>query len=166
LIRYGDYFCSICQAIQSCAFGLAIVEEGIPEKTLGNIYFETGLMQGFGKPVILLLDKRSGLPSDFIRNYSIFFGKKEYSTKFRELVETIMELADYYSSDLADYALKAQDYEKAARYYRESYLIGKKIRTKHQISELISVMKKEKSIPYGYKKRLLEDTEKFYRRIN
>ena len=89
LTKHGDYFCSICQCAQGCAIGVALVYDGLNVGTIGNIYLETGIMQSFGKPVILYVDKKINLPSDYIRNYAIFYGLKNYITKTNNLLSDI-----------------------------------------------------------------------------
>jgi hypothetical protein len=56
---------------------------------------EKGLMIGFGKPVILFIDDRSNLPSDFNRNFVVSYKSKNYLEKFEKLVEKIKGLANY-----------------------------------------------------------------------
>lgn len=165
LANYGDYFCSICQSIQSCAFGVAIVGEEMASATQGNIYVEVGLMQGFGKPVVICIDKKKNLPTDFVRNFCIFYRRSGYVTKFKTLLNSIKSLKDYYSRQLGDLAFKVGDYEKAGRYYQEAYLIGEDAVTKRKLKKLINKMEKDKSVPYGYKKRLLENMKAYCREI-
>jgi hypothetical protein len=166
IVEYGDYFCSICRNLQSCAFGIALVNEDIPIRTVANIFVEAGLMQGFGKPVILLIDRKTNLPSDYIRTFVVYSNKKNYMSKFMELMKRIMDLEHYYSDQLGHFALRAGDYEKACKYYQEAFLIGANRSTLDKIREIISELKSQKDIPDSYKKRLVESAEHFCKAVS
>ncbi len=160
LVRHGDYFCSICRTMRGCPLGVAIVDGELSSRTLGNIFLEAGIMQGFGKPVVLLVDKRSNLPSDYVRHYSVFSNSRNYLTKFRGLLDDILRLSDDLYEDVGQFAFKAKDYEKAARYYQEAYLIRPKHRTLEAIESLASALNSAE-IPDSYKRRLQEDIQHF-----
>ena len=115
IARHGDYFCSICQDTQGCAFGVAIVHDGLPVSTIGNIYLETGIMQGFGKPVILFVEKRKNLPSDYARHYAVFYNSRDYLSRYRSLLKDIVKLPENVYELVGQFAFQARDYEKAAK---------------------------------------------------
>ena len=161
IVRHGDYFCSICQMIQGCAFGVAMVYDGLPVGTISNIYLETGMMQGFGKPVVLLVDKKRNLPSDYIRHYTIFFSLSGYLARCRSLLSDISKLADTVYEHIGGVALRAKDYEKAARYYQEAFLIRPKPETLGKLESISSALETARGIPRAYKQRLLENLECF-----
>ena len=154
LIDYGDYLCSICKYILGCTFGIAISSIDIPQPTLCNIFWEKGLMQGFGKPVVLFLDKSINLPSDFTRTFAIFFDRRGYSERFSNLLQKLKERRKYYSDVLGDIAFRAGDYEKSAKYFQEAYLIGEKPEDMRKIEQLIEILEGDINIPPGFKKRL------------
>jgi tetratricopeptide (TPR) repeat protein len=162
MVRHGDYFCSICQTLQGCALGIAMVYRGLPVKTVSNIFLETGIMQGFGKPVILFVDnKRKTLASDYIRHYAISYNSSGYLSKYRSLLEDIAKLPEDMYEYLGEFALKAKDYEKAAKYYKEAYLINPKQETVITLESIASTLEKSKGIPRAYKQRLLENIQYF-----
>jgi len=161
IIRHGDYFCSICQTTQGCALGIAMVYDGLPIGTISNIYLETGLMQGFGKPVILFADKKKNLPSDYIRHYAVFFNSRGYLSRYRSLLGDIDKLSEDVYEYVGRFALKARDYEKAAKYYQEAYLIHPKQKTLITLESIISTLEKAKGIPRAYKQRLLDNIQYF-----
>jgi len=154
IIDYGDYLCSICRRILGCTFGIAISSIDISKPTLCNIFWEKGLMEGFGKPVVLFLDKNINLPSDFTRTFTIFFDRKNYLRKFSDLLQTLKELRKHYSDVLGDIALRAGDYEKAGKYYQEAYLIEENPEDMKKIGQLIKTLGKAANIPSGFKERL------------
>lgn len=160
IAQYGDYLCSICRTFQGCTLGVAIVSEDMSIDTLGNIFVEMGLMQGFGKPVVLFADKQENVPSDFIRDFVILFNRRQYLSKFEELIQEFLDRAHQHLIT-GDAAFKMGDYEKASRYYKEAYLIDPKTDALKKINELVSTLNKKRGIPSGYKKRLLDDANAF-----
>lgn len=165
LVDYGDYLCSICKSILACPVGIAVSSVDIPADTLSNILWEMGLMQGFGKPVILLAHQRRGLPSDFARHFVIFFKHRGYVNKFGALLESLIAREGYYSDTLGDLAFEAGDYEKAGKYYQDAYLIGEDARTLDKIRRLGDNLREHDGIPAGYKKRLLDGLSTFQREV-
>lgn len=166
MVRHGDFFCSICQTAQGCALGIALVYSGLSVKTVSNIFLETGLMQGFGKPVILFVDnKRKNLASDYIRHYAISYKSGGYLSKYRSLLEDIAKLPEDMYEYLGQFALKAGDYEKAAKYYQEAYLISPKQETLVALESIVSELGKTEGIPTAYKQRLLDNLEYFCSKV-
>src|SRR5436309_15105632 len=54
-----DFLEKIIQIIRGCGFGVAIFSENTPAPTLANIFFEIGLCNILGKPVILVKTARA-----------------------------------------------------------------------------------------------------------
>jgi len=165
IIDYGDYLCSICKHILGCTFGIAISSDDIPRPTLCNIFWEIGIMQGFGKPVVLFVDTSESLPSDFVRNYAVFFNRRDYVRKFHALLRKLGQLRDHYSNVLGDVALEAGDYEKAGRYFQEAYLIGEKLEDMKKIDQLIETLRTNTNTPLGFKQRLQQNLLAFKKGI-
>lgn len=161
IARHGDYFCSICQDTQGCAFGVAMVHDGLPVSTISNIYLETGIMQGFGKPVIIFADKKRSLASDYVRHYAIFYNSRDYLSRYGNLLEDIAKLAENVYEYVGQFALKARDYEKAVKYYQEAYLINPKQEILVIIESIASALEEAKGIPRAYKQRLIESIRYF-----
>ncbi|MGB5926458.1 MAG: hypothetical protein WBH01_10325 [Dehalococcoidia bacterium] len=161
IVRHGDYFCSICQDLQGCAFGVAMVYDGLPVSTISNIYLETGIMQGFGKPVVLLVDRKRNLPSDYIRHYAVFYNSPQYLSRYKSVLEDILRLPENVYEYVGQFAFKARDFEKSAKYYQEAYLINPKQKTLREIKSIASELEKARGIPRAYKQRLLENIQYF-----
>ena len=165
IVRHGDYFCSICQATQGCALGVAMVYDGLPVNTVSNIYLETGIMQGFGKPVILFVDKKKNLASDYIRHYAVFYRSSGHLSKYRSLLEDIAKLPENVYEPVGQFAFRARDYEKAAKYYQEAYLINPKKETLTTLESIALTLEKARGIPKAYKQRLLENIQYFCSKV-
>ena len=165
IARHGDYFCSICQETQGCAFGVAMVHDGLPVSTIGNIYLETGIMQGFGKPVILIADKKRNLPSDYVRHYAVFYSSRDYLARYGSLLDDIAKLPEDLYEHVGQFAFKAGDYEKAAKYYQEGYLINPKQETLAIIQSIATSLDKSKGVPIAYKQRLLDNIRFFVEKV-
>ncbi|MDV2990305.1 MAG: hypothetical protein P3T54_09215 [Dehalogenimonas sp.] len=160
LVRRGDYYCSICREIQSAAFCVVISSKTSKAKTIGNLYLETGIAYGLGKPVIILVESFRYLPSDTIRNFAINCSESDFQTKFLALIDDVVKLKGFYF-DLAELALDANDYDKAVWYYQESYLISGEKEALNKLFDLTLKLKKDNQIPPGYKKRLYERAKVF-----
>jgi len=166
MVRHGDYFCSICQTVQGCALGVAMVYGGLSVRTVSNIFLETGIMQGFGKPVILFVDnKKKTLASDYIRHYAISYNSSGYLSKYRSLLEDIAKLPEDMYEYLGQFALRVGDYEKAAKYYQEAYLVSPKQETLVALESIVSELEKTEGIPMAYKQRLLDNLEYFCSKV-
>lgn len=162
LVRQGDYFCSICHEIKSCSFGVSMISSDISLDTVGNVFLESGLMQGFGKPVVFIVDKRNNLPSDLVRTFCINYKNRKYLGKFKELVKNIESFPSTYYIHLADSALEVKDYEKAMWYYKESYLISGNNDFLTKLENIVQELRDDDNIPSGYKRRLIDSTRAFY----
>lgn len=122
-------------------------------------------MQGFGKPVILFVDKKRNLPSDYIRHYAVFYNSRDYLSKYRSLLEDILRLPEDMYEELGQLAFRARDYEKATKYYQEAYLISPKQETLIALGSIASALDKARGIPRAYKQRLIENIRYFRSRV-
>ena len=122
-------------------------------------------MQGFGKPVILFVDKKKNLPSDYIRHYALSFNFKGYLSRYTSLLKDITKLPEDVYEHVGQVAHKAGDYEKAAKYYQEAYLISPKPETLIELESIVSALEKARGIPRAYKQRLLENIQFFCSRV-
>jgi hypothetical protein len=161
LVEYGDFVCSICRQIQGAAFGIAISGGNFPASSLCNIFWEKGLMQGFGKPVILFLDESINLPSDFVRSYAIFLNTKNWNTKFDSLLKNIKRLPDKFLNVTGDIAFEAGDYERASKYYMDAYLIDESGGALKRIEEIMRLLKDPPSGENGLRRRLFQTLQAF-----
>lgn len=166
LIGLGDYLCSICQHIQGAAFGIAFVARGIAMSTLCNIFWEKGLMEGFGKYVMLIADQKDSLPTNFVRESTIFYEEPGWESKFNHLLSGIMELPNYYTDVVGNSALEADDIEKASKYFIDAYMIAGELKYEQKIDNLIDIVQSEKFKVAGFKQRILENLKVFKKGIH
>lgn len=85
-LRTKDFFCKICELIQSSKYFLA----NLTNPTF-NVGLELGLALGLNKDIILIASKRTKLPSDLIRQEVIF-----YSSDTGELKNKLIKLLKDY----------------------------------------------------------------------
>jgi hypothetical protein len=111
--------------MQGCAMGIGFYHPDVPVDALSNIFWEMGIVQGWGRPSLLIANKKEDLPSDFTRGFCIFFeDNRKYIRKFKELVESFRQREQYYVDTLAHEAILRADYEKAFKYYQDAFLIS------------------------------------------
>lgn len=119
-------------------------------------------MQGWGRPVLLIANRKEDLPSDFVHEFCIFYeNNRQYIGKFRELVQSFKEREQYYINDLADVAIQTADYEKAIKYYQEAFLVSGNRQIINKIRRLEETIK-AKRIPQELKTRLIGIIRNFH----
>ncbi|MCJ7425679.1 MAG: hypothetical protein MUO17_00800 [Dehalococcoidales bacterium] len=161
VIGLGDTLCNICSTMQGCAMGIGFFHPEVPADTLSNIFWEMGLLQGLGRPVLIVTNKKESLPSDFSRDFCIFYGSNpQYIRAFSDLVQSIKERENYYIGSLADEALRNADYEKTIKYYQEAFLINGNRRILTKMRRLRRDVK-PKHIPLELKNRLISMIDSF-----
>lgn len=116
VITGRDFLLKIWELIVSVPIGVAIIHQEMESKTIGNIFYELGLMQAYGKETLVVTTPRAAIPSDFVRTEYI-----EYSTGFEERLDrflvSLQERADYYvqmSAQLENNPLLAIDFLRRA----------------------------------------------------
>ena len=133
--------------------GIGFYHPGVPSDTLSNIFWEMGVIQGWGRPILLIANKKDDLPSDFARDFCIFFeNAPRYIRKFKELVESFKQREQYLDT-LADEAILRADYEKAFRYYQDAFLISGNRQIVTKIRKLKNIINSRR-IPTDLKTRL------------
>lgn len=124
LVDLGDTVCKICSTMQGCAMGIGFYHPALSADALSNIFWEMGINQGWGKPVLLIANKKEDLPSDFTRGFCVFFeNNSRYIRKFKDLIDSFKQREQYIIA-LADEAVLRADYEKAFKYYQDAFLVS------------------------------------------
>jgi hypothetical protein len=118
-------------------------------------------MQGFGKLAVLFMDTKIGLPSDFVRTFSVFYDQPDYLRKFDELLTKLTALPKYYSDMLADTALDVGDYEKAAKYYQDAFLFSGNSKHLSELQDVKNRLKSNEVDFHGFSRRLTEQIDVF-----
>jgi hypothetical protein len=143
-----DFLEKIIQIIRGCGFGVAIFSENTPAPTLANIFFEVGLCNILGKPVILVKTAKAKAPSDFTRTEWVTYrGRDERKLKgdLESSIESVIELAQYYEA-LGDLAMEAEsiDAELAFERYKQAVLISNSKSAQDKIEFLLNQIKNQR----------------------
>lgn len=136
-----DFLEKIIQIIRGCGFGVAIFSENTPAPTLANIFFEIGLCNILGKPVILVKTAKAKAPSDFTRTEWVTYrgrSGKKLKSDLESSIASIIELAQYYEA-LGDLAIEAEhvDVELAFERYKQAVLISDSKSAQTKIQNLL-----------------------------
>lgn len=86
LAELGGAFCKICSTMQGCAIGIGFYHPDVVGDALSNIFREIGMLQGWGRPVLLVATKKEDLPSDFSGEFCIFYENNNRYTRDRKSV--------------------------------------------------------------------------------
>lgn len=115
-----DFLLKIWDLIVSVPLGIAIVYDGIPPKTLANIFYELGWMHALGKETLLIKTVGVEIPSDFVRTEYVAYDER-FESHLRGYLQYVQAQAEYY-------AIVAEPVENnpllAIDYYRRAYLIS------------------------------------------
>lgn len=116
----GDYMTKIWKQTFSSPIGIAIISEDLPARTIGNIFYELGLMDSYGKETLVIKTPKCEIPSDLKRTEYIT-AEKSYSRKIESFLKNVKERADYY--ELVAEQIEQGDPVQAIDYMRRAYLI-------------------------------------------
>lgn len=160
-----DFLCKICETTRSVSFGISLYLKEFDTTAIANIFLETGLMLGFGKPVFLIMEQGQKIPSDFSRTDCILFDSmNNLKVELNKKIDSILKLPQYYVGTLGDMAYEAKDYEKAAKYYIEAILISKDTFAITKLKNILTVLNRKSDIS-GLEKRLMQDINVFLRNL-
>lgn len=163
LIGLGGTVCKICSTMQGCAIGIGFYSPDIQVDAVSNIFWEMGMLQGWGRPALLVATKRGDLPTDFTEESCIFYeDNNRYIGKFRDLLTGFKGREKYYVDKLADEAVKSADYEKAIKYYQEAYLISGKTRILTRMRRLKGDLEAGR-VPIKVRTRIISAIDSFER---
>jgi len=157
LLDIGDTVCSICSTMQGCAIGIGFYNPQIFTDALSNIFWEMGMVQGWGRPVLLVANKKVDLPSDFTRDRCFFYETDpHYIKNLTGIVQLIKDRDQYYVDTLANEAIQTADYERALKYYQEAFLISGRRQILSKIRKLRTIIG-PRHIPRDLKARLISE---------
>ena len=129
-----DFLVKIWNMIVSVPVGVAIVDESFPQKTLSNIYYEYGMMQAYGKEVVIVKTAGTDIPSDLVRTEYVRFDAS-FDTKFGQFCEQLGTQAQYY----ADFAEQLERNPLLSiDYLRRAFLLSGDERHKERALELFN----------------------------
>jgi hypothetical protein len=95
-----DFLLKIWSLAIAAPVGIAFIHNGIPAKTLANVFYELGWMQAYGKETLVVRVGEADIPSDFVRTEYVNFDGN-FDRKTRAFFNSLQERADYYLT-LAD----------------------------------------------------------------
>jgi len=163
----GDFLGKIVDLIRGCGFGVAVYSDQTPPKTLGNIFFEIGLMHLLGKPVQLLIAGTDPTPSDFVRTEWLRFDpndKDKSAAALRTSFEKIEELAEFYFKQ-GEVGLDADviDYELTLERFKQAVLIANHLGARRRISEIVDRLRRSTADASmtAHRQRLRETSSQF-----
>jgi hypothetical protein len=115
-----DFLMKIWELIVEVPIGVAIIHHEMPPLTLSNIFYETGMMQAYGKETLVVKTKGAKVPSDLVRTEYI-----EYDDRFEDrldmFAEALSERAEHYE-EMA--GLVERNPLLAVDYLKRAYLIS------------------------------------------
>jgi hypothetical protein len=135
-----DYLEKIIQTVRGCGFGVAVFSRFTPADTMGNIFFEVGQCNLFGKPVVLVKTDDTKVPSDFVRTEWVTYdgaNDSKLSAELDKAFTEMNELSDYYET-LGNLAFEAREFdaELAFERYRQAFLINGSSRLQRKITAI------------------------------
>jgi hypothetical protein len=160
LFGLGSTVCKICSTMQGCPISISFYNPDVDTSASCNIFWEMGMMQGWGRPATLVANNKTDLPSDFLGEFCLFYEQGNYLRKITQLIETFKEREPYYVNTLAAEAIDAVDFEKAIIYLEEAYLISGNRQIITKLRKLKRTVK-AKHISIELKDRLNKEIDKF-----
>jgi len=114
-----DFLLKIWQLLLGSSLGIAVLHEGMPPATVANVFFELGMMQAYGKELLVVKTPAAVVPSDLVRTEYVEWGEG-FERKLSRFMKGLFERAEYYvtvAEQLDRNPLLAIDY------LRRAYLI-------------------------------------------
>lgn len=132
-----DFLFKIWRMLVSVPLGIAIITEECSHKTIGNIFYEIGMMQTLGKSTLVIKTPGVQIPSDFIRTEHIEYdhdNRKKFNSDIKKYLKSY---DDYY-----EYLLKL-GYQLESKplisldYFMRAYLIKPDMKVKNKMNDLV-----------------------------
>lgn len=136
----GDYMTKIWKQTFSTPIGIAIISKDLPSRTIGNIFYELGLMDSYGKETLVIKTPDCDIPSDLNRTEYIN-AEKRYSRKIESFLNNVKERANYY--EIVAENVELGDPVQAIDYMRRAYLITGDKRIKKNADNMFNTRKSE-----------------------
>jgi len=115
-----DLLLKIWQIAISVPIGIALIHKGIKPKTIGNIFYELGLMQALGKETLIIKSPKVSIPSDF-KGIEYVNYDENFERHIRDFISDLQEERVEYYLELADFV--KNDPLLAIDYLRRAYLL-------------------------------------------
>ncbi len=89
-----DLLSKIWRIICGVPLGVVVIYPNMPRSTLGNVFYELGLMQAMGKETLVIKTPKGSYPSDLVRTeYVVYDGN--FDVRMRQFMEGLQERAEY-----------------------------------------------------------------------
>jgi hypothetical protein len=115
-----DFLDKIWRQILSVPMGIAILCPNMEVTTVGNIFYELGLLDSLGKESLIIKTIDFKIPSDFVRTVYISY-RRGWASKLTQFLNSVFERENHYST-MAD--LLIADPVVSIDYLRRAYLIS------------------------------------------
>jgi hypothetical protein len=151
-----DFLLKIWHMLLSVPLGIAIISRDMDHQTFANIFYEIGLMQPYGKEILIIKTADAPFPSDFVRTEYIEFAK-DFEKKITKFIKSFFKLAEHYkfmAVQLENNPLLEIDYLKRAylisgekAYREEAYKIFEKAQIKGRAKNSVEKILADWCIP-------------------
>ena len=91
-----DFLRKIWEMLVSVPMGIAVVYKGMPSGTLGNVFYELGIMQALGKETLIIKEPRATIPSDFVRTEYVPYDHG-FDERIRAFLRSALDSAEFLS---------------------------------------------------------------------
>jgi len=135
VVTGGDYMTKTWKLIFSVPIGVAIVTKEMPARTIGNIFYELGIMDAYGKETLIIKGDDVDIPSDLSRTEYIK-ATGGYNKKIKGFLTNVEKRAEHYKTVALN--IESGDPVSAIDYLRRAYLITGKKRLRNQARKLFN----------------------------
>lgn len=115
-----DFLLNIWHSIISVPIGIALLHDEMTNETMSNIFYEVGMMQAYGKEVLIVKTSNVQVPSDFVRTQYIEVND-QLESNIEKYLDGVIKIAEHYT-------IMADQFENdpllAIDYLRRSFLIS------------------------------------------
>jgi len=127
-----DFLVKIWGMIYQVPIGIAIITRKTPRRTLGNIFYEIGIFQAFGKETLVIKTRDARIPTDFIRTEYLEYDD-DFETNLNKYFDFILSLQEHF--DIMAEQLR-HDPLLAIDYMRRAFLITGDTKYREKAQEL------------------------------
>ncbi len=133
-----DLLEKIWKLILAVPLGIAIVHKDMNAGTLGNVFYEVGMMHAYGKETLIVKQQGMRIPSDLVRTEYVEYGDA-FDTKISMYMRNVVKLGEHYG-DMAENFAQGNPLL-AIDYLRRAYLILGDSAIQTRKAEILSQMK-------------------------
>jgi hypothetical protein len=111
-----DFLVKIWTMVFQVPIGIAIITRQTTRRSLANIFYEIGLLQGYGKETLVIKTRDTRVPTDFVRTEYLNFDDdfEDNLSKYFTFISSLREHFDIMAEQLQNDPLLAIDYLRRA----------------------------------------------------